>query len=164
MGASRHPARVPEYDLIVYTNGDKLPAGAEELFAHQLMEARGVDEQWRFVLTCAVTGERHVLGGVHLDMGPVGGAGPIAGKKLAYLERTFVRPEHRRQGVATAVLTRAIQATAEAGCEYIRCHNDWDNPAETALFTKCGFALVDLNGEEVDDPSYFAVRSLQNID
>ena len=163
MRTPHHHAGPPEYDLIAYTNGDELPAEAEELFAHQLTESRSTDDQWRFVLTCAVTRTGSVLGGVHLDIGPVGGAGPIADKKLAYLERTLVRPEHRRRQVATAVLRRAIQAAAEAGCEYIGCHNDWDNPAETALFRKCGFGLIDLNGEEVDDPSYFAVRSLQNV-
>ena len=163
MGTPRPPECLPEYDLIAYTNGDELPAEAEELFAHQLLGSRRTDDQWRFALTCAVTRQGSVLGGVHLDIGPISGAGPIADKKLAYLERTLVRPECRRQGVATAVLKRAIQVAAEAGCEYIRCHNDWDNPAETALFRKCGFALIDLNGEEVDDPSYFAVRSLQNV-
>ena len=39
----------------------------------------------------------------------LGGAGPLAERELAYLERTLVRLEHRRQGLATALLRRAIQ-------------------------------------------------------
>jgi hypothetical protein len=65
--------------------------------------------------------------------------------------------------LATNIPRRAIEVATDTGCEYIRCHNDWDNPAETALFRKCGFALVDLTGEEVDDPSYLAIRCLQNV-
>lgn len=160
---------LPQYEIRVYTDDDELPEEAEELFADQLADSRKPlapdrpdKDQWRFALTCAVTPDGHVLGGVHLDIGPVNGAGPLADKKLAYLERTLVRPEYRRQGVATAVLRQAIQVAAEAGCEYIRCSNDWDNPAETALFRKCGFALVDLNGEENEEPCYLAVRAVRN--
>ncbi|MHC4177295.1 MAG: GNAT family N-acetyltransferase [Planctomycetota bacterium] len=160
---------LPRYEINSYTNDDELPREAEELFADQLADSRKPlppdrpdKDQWRFALTCAVAPDGHVLGGVHLDIGLVNGAGPIADKTLAYLERTLVRPEYRRQGVATAVLRGAIRVAAEAGCEYIRCSNDWDNPAETALLRKCGFALVDLNGEEVEDPCYLAVRPVQN--
>ena len=118
--------------------------------------------RWRFALVCAVTPHEHVLGGVHLDIGPVGGAGPIAEMTLAYLERTLVRPEYRRQGLATILLRSAVQVASEAGCEYIRCSNNWDNVAETALFRRCGFALVDLDGEE--EPCYLAVRPVRNLD
>ena len=161
----------PEYDIKVYGNADVLPREAEELFARQLADSRSPlpsgrhdRDQWRFALTCAVTVDGHVLGGVHLDIGTVNGSGPIADKKLAYLERTLVRPEYRRQGVATVVLRRAMRVASEAGCEYIRCSNDWDNPAETALFRKCGFALVDLNDEDEEEPCYLAVRPLQNLE
>ena len=60
-----------------------------------------------------------------MDCGPIGGAGPLADERLAYyLERTLVRPEHRRQGLATLLLRRALQAAAEAGCLYVRCSNN----------------------------------------
>ena len=161
---------LPEYTIEVYGNADRLPAEAEELFEEQLADSRKLypgdpddREQWRFTLTCAVTSDGHVLGGVHLDIGTIGGFGPLAKHKLAYLERTLVRPEYRRQGIATELLRKAIEVAREAGCEYIRCHNNWDNPAETALFRKCGFALVDLDGEQDAQPSYLAVRPLQNL-
>ena len=154
----------PRYRITTYGNDDVLPEEAKELFAHQLADSlKAADPAWRFVLTCAVAADGHVLGGVHLDIGPIGGDGPLADEKLAFLERTLVRPEYRGQGVATAVLQEAIRVARDAGCLHIRCHNNWDNPAETALFRRCGFALVDLNGEDDPDPAYFAVRPLQNV-
>lgn len=162
--------QAPDYQIRVFRDRDTLPAEAEELFTNRLADSRRPlsperpdADRWSFALTCAVTPAGHVLGGVHLDIGPIGGSGPIADRKLAYLERTLVRPQYRRQGVATAVLKAAIQTAAEAGCEYIRCSNNWDNPAETALFIKCGFALVDLDGEDDPEPCYLAVRPLRNL-
>ncbi|MFP4058128.1 MAG: GNAT family N-acetyltransferase [Candidatus Brocadiia bacterium] len=164
-------SQLPDYVVGVYGNDDEVPREAEELFAAQLADSRRPlpadrpdREQWRFALACAVGAKGHVLGGAHLDIGPVNGAGPIAERKLAYLERVLVRPAYRRQGVATAVLKRAIRVATEAGCEYIRCSNDWDNPAETALLRKCGFALVDLNDEEERERGYLAVRPLRNLE
>ena len=162
---------LPHYELKVYTDGDPPPADAEEMFSRQLADSRkGVPAdqkgriEWQFVLVCAVAPDGRVLGGVHLDIGPIGGAGPIAERKLAYLERTLVRPEYRRKGLATSLLRRAIQVASEAGCEYIRCSNNWDNVAETALFRRCGFALVDLDGEGDEQPCYLAVRALRNLE
>lgn len=150
----------PQYEIRIYGNADRLPREAEELFARQLADSRRGVPGWSFVLVCAVTPEGRVLGGVHLDCGPIGGAGPLADERLAYLERTLVRPEHRRQGLATLMLQTAIRAAAEAGCLYVRCSNDWDNEAERRLFLHCGFALVDINGEDDPEPCYLAVRPL----
>ncbi|HOW73801.1 MAG TPA: GNAT family N-acetyltransferase [Phycisphaerae bacterium] len=159
---------LPDYTIQVFGPHDQLPAEAEELFARQLACSRqqpssDQNGSWVFMLTCAVTAEEHVLGGVHLDLGPIGGAGPLAKERLAYLERTFVRLEYRRQGLATKLLRQAIRAAADAGCQYIRCSANWDNLPETALFLKCGFALVDIDGENDPEPCYMAVRSLQNL-
>lgn len=161
---------LPEHTIHVYGSEDQLPAEAEKLFEKQLADSRQLlpedrDDrgEWRFALTCAVTAGAHVLGGVHLDIGPIGGSGPLAKEKLAYLERTLVRPEYRRQGLATELLRKAIEVAREHACRHIRCNNNWDNPAETALLAKCGFALVDINGEEDEEPCYFAVRPLQGL-
>lgn len=157
-----------EYEIRVYGNEDNLPPEAEEMFREQLASSRKPSSPdrpdrgaWRFALICAVAPSDHILGGVHLDMGPIGGAGPIAKEKLTYLERTFVHPEYRRKGLATRLLRKAIQVATDAGCEYIRCSNNWDNPAETSLLRRCGFALVDIDGEKDAEPSYLAVRSLK---
>ncbi len=158
---------LPEYQLQVSRNADRLPAEAEELFARQLEESRQPlptgrwDRQlWSFALIYAVTPGGHVLGGVHLDIGPIGGAGPLAKEKLAYLERTLVRPEYRRSGLASKLLRQAMRVAQDAGCLYLRCSNNWDNEAERRLFLKCGFALVDLDGEADNEPCYLAVRPL----
>ena len=159
---------LPAYAICTFGPNDHLPAEAEEMFATQLADSRrqlscDQDGVWAFVLVCAVTADGQVLGGVHLDIGPIGGTGPLAERKLAYLERTLVSPEYRRQGVATELLKRAIGAATAAGCLYIRCSANWDNPAETALFLKCGFAFVDIDGENDPEPCYLAVRCLQNL-
>jgi GNAT superfamily N-acetyltransferase len=152
--------QLPKYEIRTYGNDDLWPVEAEELFAKQLAESRRSPRPWVFLLTCAVTADEHVLGGVHLDCGPIGGAGPIAGERLAYLERTLVREEYRRQGLATLLMRKALQNAADAGCLYVRCSNNWDNEAERRLFLDCGFALVDIDGENDPEPCYLAVRAL----
>lgn len=157
-------AHLPEHEIRVYGRQDRLPTEAEDLFAGQLADSRQLDgERWRFFLLCAVAPNGNVVGGVHLDVGPIGGAGPLAEARLAYLERTLVRPEHRRQELATRMMRKAIDVAREEGCEYIRCSNNWENEAERALLRKCGFALVDVNGEQDEQPCYMAVRPLQNL-
>jgi GNAT superfamily N-acetyltransferase len=155
---------LPDHEILVFGNGDRITPEAEEMFAPQLADSRRPlpadrpdKDRWRFALACAVTPAGHVLGGVHLDIGPINGDGPLADRKLANLEHVFVRPEHRRRGLATRLMQRAIEAAEDAGCLYVRCSDDWDNPAETALFLRCGFALVDLNGEGATEPCYLAV-------
>ncbi len=39
---------------------------------------------WSFALIYAVTPSGHVLGGAHLDLGPIGGAGPLAKEGVTY--------------------------------------------------------------------------------
>jgi len=161
---------LPQHEIVTYRNADLLPPEVEDLFTTQLADSRRRlpkdrrdRDRWSFALTCAVTSGGHVLGGVHLDIGPIGGEGPLARRKLAYLERTFVRPEYRRRGLAGRLLREAIQVGREAGCLYIRCSNDWDNEGERRLFLQCGFALVDLNGDGRGEPCYLAVRPLQGL-
>lgn len=153
---------LPTHQIEIHGNSDPLPAEAEKLFARQLADSRGSSPQWSFILACAETTDGHVLGGVHLDCGPIGGAGPLANDRLAYLERVHVVEEYRRQGLATVLLREALRVAADSGCLYVRCSNDWSNEAERRLFLRCGFALVDLNGETISEPCYMAVKSLQD--
>jgi GNAT superfamily N-acetyltransferase len=125
------------------------------------MQNRGDSGSWRFALVCAVTPDAHVFGGVYLDVGPIGGSGPLATERLAYLERGLVRPEYRRQGLATRLVREAIEVARGAACLYIRCSNNWDNEAERRLLLRCGFALIDLDGETDQEPCYLAVRPVQ---
>jgi len=153
---------LPQHVIKVYQPGVTLPLEAEDVFARQIKHSRKTCRQgWAFALVYAVTPSGHVLGGVHIDMGPIGGRGPLAKEKLAYLERTLVRPEYRRHGLASKLLRKAIEVARRAGCLYMRCSNNWDNEPERRLFLKCGFALVDIDGERDPEPCYLAIRSLR---
>ena len=156
---------IPGYDVRCYGNGDSLPDEAEELFARELEYSREPLPQdradsgcWRFACVCAVTGEGRVLGGVHLDVGPIN-FGPLAQEKLAFVEAVFVHPQYRRGGVATRIMTEAISVARNAGCLHMRCNVKWDNPAGIALYRKCGFALTDISDEGGGE--YFVTKPLQ---
>ena len=156
---------IPAYEIQSYGNADSLPSEAEELFARELdysrellPESRPDCDSWRFTSVCAVTPEGHVLGGVYLDIGPIG-SGPLAEEKLAFVEGVFVRLEYRRHGVGTQVMQEAISVARGAGCLHMRCNVKWDNPAAIALYRKCGFALTDITDE--DGEEYFVVKPLQ---
>ena len=160
--------RLPDHEIRLFGPGEALPPEAEELFRRQLDDSRSAMAEnrkasgsWRFALTCAISPDAHVLGGVYLDIGPIGGSGPLATERLAYLERTFIRPGYRRQGLATRLMRQAIEVARGAGCLYLRCSNNWDNEAERRLLLRCGFALIDLDGQTDEEPSYLAVRPAQ---
>lgn len=157
--------KTPSYDPRCYGNDDRLPDEAEVLFAKELESSReplpadrADRDAWTFACVCAVTPEGHVLGGVHLDIGPIN-FGPLAKEKLAFIEGVLVRPEYRRRGVGTRIMRYAISVARDAGCLHMRCNVRWDNPAGIALYRKCGFALADITDEEGGE--YFVLKPLQ---
>jgi len=154
----------PACEVRRYGNDDRLPDEAEALFAEELAESRAPlpadrpdRDRWRFACICAVTPDGGVLGGVHMDIGPIN-AGPLADEKLAFVERILVRPEHRRRGVATACLREGVRVARNAGCQHMRFNVRWNNPAGIALCRRCGFALTDIHEEA---GRYFVVMPLQ---
>ena len=153
---------LPPHTIRVYGNDDELPAEAEALFRDELADSRkplpedrADRDEWRFRLICAVTESGHVPGGVHLDVGPRS-FGPLADDRIAFVEHGFVRPDYRRHGLGTRILQRAIEVAREEGCQCMRCNCSWKNPAEMALFKKCGFALACI-----EDGQYFTTKPLQ---
>ena len=155
-------ADLPAYDIYIYANDDELPGEAEELFRDELADSRkplpedrADRDQWQFRLICAITDSGHVLGGVHLDIGPRN-YGPLAEERIALVELGLVRPEYRRHGLGTKLLQRTIQVAQQEGCQLMRCNASWTNPAEMALFKKCGFALACI-----EDGQYFTTKPLQ---
>jgi ribosomal protein S18 acetylase RimI-like enzyme len=137
---------------------------AESLFAKELEDSRkplpadrAVYGDWRFAYVCAVTPERHVLGGVHLDIGPIN-FGPLAKEKLAFIEGVLVLPQYRRRGVGTTIMKKAVDVARNVACLHMRCNVRWDNLAGIALYRKCGFALTDITDEEGGE--YFVVKPL----
>ncbi len=154
-------ASLPIHTIEVYGNQDQLPPDAEELFREELADSRQPlpedrpdRDQWQFRCICAVTESGQVLGGVHFDLGPRN-FGPLADDRIVYLEHAFVRPPCRRQGLGTRLLQRAVEVARDEGCQLIRCNARWDNPAEIALFKKCGFALACI-----EDGQYFTAKPL----
>jgi GNAT superfamily N-acetyltransferase len=157
--------QIPDYEIRCYHNDDHLPDEAEELFKEELAysreplpDGRDEDEDWSFACVCAVTAGGHVLGGIHLDIGPING-GPLAREKLAIVEGVFVRPEYRTSGVGTAAMRTAIDVAREAGCLHMQCSTEWTNLAAIALYRKCGFALTDITDED-EGGEYFVIKSL----
>jgi GNAT superfamily N-acetyltransferase len=151
------------YQIQVFAPGDAIPPQMQQMFAAGLAESRAAVARsdprgpWSFACTCAIDAGGNVLGGVHVDMGPIND-GPLARDKVAVLERVYVRPEHRRRGIATALMNRAIELAGQAGCSHMRCNSRWDHPAEIALFRRCGFALTDIGEKGTNE--YFTVRPL----
>ena len=120
-------ANLPAYDIQVYGNDDELPGEAEELFRKELADSRKPlpedrpdREQWRFRSLCAITDSERVLGCVHLDLGPRN-FGPLAADRIAFVEHGFVRAEHRRLGLGTRLLQKAIEVAREEGCQSMPC-------------------------------------------
>ena len=143
-----------DHAISVYTNGDTLPAEAAEMFKSELAEScrvRPDADRWRFVTVCAVDSSGHVLGGAHMDIGPME-FGPLAQERLAYLEQLLVLPGYRGQGLGTSLLLRAVEESTARGCSHIRCNVSWGNPAAIAVYRKTGFALTCL-----EDGEYFVV-------
>jgi GNAT superfamily N-acetyltransferase len=165
MDRAENMGNAPEYTIQCFGNADALPAEAEEMFRDELAysreplpEDRADRGKWQFACICAVTGSGHVLGGVHLDMGPMN-FGPLANENLAFLEEVFVRPEYRNNGIATALMQEASAIAKGAGCSHIRGSVDWGNPAAIALYRRCGFALTDIS-DSGQSGEYFIVKPL----
>ena len=141
--------------ISVYTNGDMLPAEAVEMFKNELAESRRARpdaDRWRFVTMCAVDSSGQILGGAHMDIGPLE-FGPLAEERLAYLEQLLVFPEYRGRGLGTSLLFRAVEEAATRGCSHIRFNVSWGNPAAIAACRKAGFALTCL-----EDGEYFVMK------
>lgn len=60
----------------------------------------------------------------------------------AYIKNLAVAPEVRRRGLATALVTRALQEFAQRGASAVDLETEVDNEAAQALYTKLGFTAV----------------------
>ena len=135
-------ANLPAYSIQVYGNEDEMPQEAEELLREELADSRKPlpqdrpdREQWLKVKRAMVR---------------------KPADRIGFVEHGFVRPEHRRLGLGTRLLQRAIDVAREEGCQSMRCNVSWENAGELALFKKCGFALACI-----EDGQYFAAKLLQ---
>lgn len=160
---------IPNYSITSLMDSDTLPAEAEQMFAEELacsrepmLKDRADRDKCQCACVCAVTDFGSVLGGIHLDIGPIN-FGPLSNENMAFLEGIFVRPEHRNNGIATALMREALNVARDTGCFHVQASIDWNNPAAIALYKKSGFALTDISDNE--DPNkvngeYYAVGPL----
>ncbi|MFF4160321.1 MULTISPECIES: GNAT family N-acetyltransferase [Streptomyces] len=64
---------------------------------------------------------------------------PAAGADASlFMKELFVREHARRQGVATALITRVREAAAEAGCSRVEWTADTDNPDALGFYKALG--------------------------
>ncbi|MHC5055880.1 MAG: GNAT family N-acetyltransferase [Planctomycetota bacterium] len=162
---------LPGHRVAVFHDGEGMPSEAEGPFRDQLAERRrslllgkrGSHEGQRVTFICALTPWDGVLGGVCLDIGATGGAGPLARLSCGCLTYVFVRPELRRLGLAKELLRSSLREASECGCEYIWSSCEWDNLAFIALLKTCGFAMLELPTDADVEPAYLAVRPLRNL-
>ncbi|WP_256561135.1 GNAT family N-acetyltransferase [Pyxidicoccus xibeiensis] len=61
------------------------------------------------------------------------------------LEPVGTAPEHRRKGVARALIVSALHRLEEAGARTALVYAKANNPASVALYTSAGFREVDCN-------------------
>ena len=64
---------------------------------------------------------------------------------IGELEPVATAPEHRRKGVARALIVSALHRLKEAGAHTALVYAKADNPASVALYTSAGFREVDRN-------------------
>lgn len=157
-------ADLPDYEIKVYGDEDTLPDEAESLFTDELTYSRTPlpkdrpdHGKWRFACVCAVTEDGHVLGGVHMDMGPKN-FGPLADERFAVIESRKLRDEAKGT-LEEPLLAAAVQAARKARCTHIQGQVSWNESDDVAAFKACGFAVTDLTGPGERD-LYFAMKPL----
>jgi ribosomal protein S18 acetylase RimI-like enzyme len=63
------------------------------------------------------------------------------GGLMAEIDELFVEAEHRRQGIARALLQRALSQLTLRGCVALQMQVSEDNAAAQRFWTKLGFSL-----------------------
>ena len=58
--------------------------------------------------------------------------------KYAVINEVYVPPEHRRMGLAKALLQKAIRIAAEEGCYKVLCWSRFSNETAHKLYEKVG--------------------------
>lgn len=60
--------------------------------------------------------------------------------RYAVVNEVFVPPEHRREGLATALLQKAVRIAEENGCYKVLCWSRFSNSIAHKLYEKVGFS------------------------
>ncbi len=87
----------------------------------------------------------------------LGYAGLTAVAGEGYIDNIAVRPEYRRQGVASALLDVFIRFAQAQGLEFLTLEVRASNDAAKRLYMKHGFAQVGRRKDYYDDPQEDAI-------
>ncbi len=130
------PAAAPGHPLIAwrgdFENGE-VNALHATCFEHRLFE-----DDWRAQV------DRFSLGWVTARIGPeLVGFVNVAwdGGVHAFILDTMVLPEHRRKGIAKAIVEAAIEHARGSPCEWL--HVDFEPHLRAFYFGACGFPAID---------------------
>jgi ribosomal protein S18 acetylase RimI-like enzyme len=128
-------------------------APADETALREMMQAFYAGERLRFDPACAAALrellENPALGIVTLIRrdGQIAGYAVLTfsyslerGGKTALLDELFILPEHRRHGLATAAVHRAIADARAHACRALHLEVDHANAPAQALYAHAGFA------------------------
>jgi GNAT superfamily N-acetyltransferase len=63
--------------------------------------------------------------------------------RYAYVSSAYVRPEHRRAGVLTALLAAVAKWAAEKGLDQLRLHNVAGSESAEGAWSALGFTVVE---------------------
>jgi predicted N-acetyltransferase YhbS len=128
-----------DYSTIVARPPDPVPAGAEDLFGDEVVDAwaREVAGAPEPVCICVAGEDGELLAGVYLHIERDAAAGADA--KVASVRQLIVKPEHRGRGLAGRLLRRATSAAVEAGCARIRSTAGWGCPDHLGIYHRLGY-------------------------
>jgi GNAT superfamily N-acetyltransferase len=120
----------------------------ERPLRERLVKSNPIDDDRRFILRQIVTGadEGFALLAEHDDM-PVAllVATPDEAAKTFRLHELRVDYDHRRQGLATALIYQAISAARERELRAVAAETTTDNHPAALLLAKCGFDVAGLD-------------------
>jgi ribosomal protein S18 acetylase RimI-like enzyme len=72
------------------------------------------------------------------------------GRHVAYVRALFVRPEHRRKGIATLLLCRCYSLAREHGCESLVLSVWRNNTAAVAFYRRQNFFVITEGDPELE--------------
>lgn len=108
-----------------------------ELWRHEFAD----DDSFRPAVTVGVEHDGVVVG--YVIVAAFEGMEDDAGQKVAWLARLGVRPEHRQRGIGTAVITRVMALTRDAGFATAGLDVDTSNvTGALRLYERLGFVPV----------------------
>ena len=82
-----------------------------------------------------------------------------AGSTTAELDVLYVAPDHRRRGVASALLTTLLDHAQRTGVRLIRLRAGSPQPEALAFYRDAGFVPTEPFGRWVEDPTRALLRS-----